>query len=165
MPAHASVLIFTRMDRSLVTFLESKTTWGNGLATRLSLKEKVNSKLLGEPVVELNIVDIVHLSSWSRSYSYNHIYWVSNVEPASQWYLGGTVFHFLARATIAPASKTPYPKRWLNSSPTPFMVQWNLSFASNREFLFEVRTVKCWMSLQVSCGLETKVLTDYSIKL
>lgn len=43
MPAHASVLIFTRMDRSLVTFLEGKTAQRNGL----SLREKIeNSSLI-----------------------------------------------------------------------------------------------------------------------
>jgi hypothetical protein len=60
----------------------------------------------------------------------------------------------LASATIAPASSTPNPNRWLNSRPTPFIVQWNRPFASNREFRFEVRTVKCWMSLQLNCGLQ-----------
>lgn len=82
-------------------------------------------------------------------------YWVSETVPPSQWYLAGTVFHCLARATIAPASKTPNPNRWLNSSPTPFMVQWKRPLASNKELRFDVRTVKCWMSLHVSWGLET----------
>ena len=63
-------------------------------------------------------------------------------DPASQWYLAGTVFHCLARATMAPASKTPNPKRWLNSKPTPFMFQWNLPLESNNEFLLEVHPDK-----------------------
>merc|ERR1712088_642902 len=74
-------------------------------------------------------------------------------EPASQWNLAGTVFHCLARATIAPASRTPKPKRWLNSRPTPFIVQKNLFLASKREFLLEVRTVRCCMSRQVRSRL------------
>merc|ERR1719411_2135362 len=73
--------------------------------------------------------------------------------PASQWNLAGTDFHCLASATIAPASKTPKPNRWLNSSPTPFIVQKNLFLASNREFLLEVSTVRCCMSLQVRSRL------------
>jgi hypothetical protein len=60
----------------------------------------------------------------------------------------------LARATMAPASKTPNPNRWLNSRPTPFIVQWKRPLASNREFRLEVSTVKCCMSLHVSCGLQ-----------
>ena len=76
-------------------------------------------------------------------------------DPPSQWYLGGTVFHCLASATMAPASRTPKPKRWLNSSPTPLMVQWKRPLASNRELRLEVSTVRCCMSRQVSFGLKT----------
>ena len=75
-------------------------------------------------------------------------------DPASQWYLAGTVFHCLAKATMAPASRTPKPNKWLNSKPTPFIFQWNLPLESNREFLFDVKTVKCCMSRQVSLLLE-----------
>lgn len=70
------------------------------------------------------------------------------MEPASQWYRAGTVFHCFANATMAPASNTPNPNKWLNSNPTPFIVQWNRPFASNNEFRLDVRTVRCWMSLQ-----------------
>lgn len=90
--------------------------------------------------------------SWWR----NCFYWVSVMIPASQWYLAGTVFHCFASATIAPASSTPKPNKWLNSRPTPFIVQWNLPFASNNELRFDVSTVRCWMSLQVSFVLEEK---------
>merc|ERR550519_889624 len=70
--------------------------------------------------------------------------------PASQWNLAGTDFHCLAKATIAPASRTPKPKRWLNSSPTPFIVQKKRLLESKRLFLLLVSTVRCCMSLQVS---------------
>ena len=83
---------------------------------------------------------------------------VPSVAPASQWYRAGTVFHCFARATIAPASKTPNPNRWLNSRPTPFMVQWNRPLESNKEFLFEVKTVRCCMSRQVSFRLKREIL-------
>jgi hypothetical protein len=55
---------------------------------------------------------------------------------------------------MAPASSTPNPNKWLNSRPTPFIVQWKRPLASNNELRFDVRTVKCWISLQVNCGLE-----------
>lgn len=87
----------------------------------------------------------------------NNTYSIVLTVPPSQWYLGGTVFHRFAKATIAPASSTPKPKRWLNSKPTPFIVQWNRFLASNREFLFEVRTVKCCMSLHVNLLLEKEI--------
>lgn len=83
--------------------------------------------------------------------------------PASQWYLGGTVRHCFDRVTIAPASNTPKPKRWLNSRPTPFIVQWKRFLASKRELRFDVSTVKCWISLQVSIGL--KICETFSSEL
>lgn len=76
--------------------------------------------------------------------------------PASQWYLAGTVFQVLARAVMAPASRTPKPKRWLNSKPTPFIFQWNRPFESYRELRLEVRTLRCWMSRHVNVGLLSK---------
>lgn len=81
-------------------------------------------------------------------------YWGSMIAPASQWYRGGTVRHFLARETIAPASSTPNPNRWLNSKPTPFIVQWKRFLASNKELRFDVSTVRCWISRHVREGLE-----------
>lgn len=91
-------------------------------------------------------------------------HWFSMIAPASQWYRGGTLRHCLANVTIAPASNTPKPNKWLNSSPTPFIVQWKRFFASNSELRFEVRTVRCWMSLHVNCGLQRKIaLHDYSL--
>ena len=77
------------------------------------------------------------------------------MEPPWQWKRAGTDRHALAMETIEPASKTPKPKRWLNSKPTPFIVHWNRRLASNRELRFDVNTVKCWMSLHVKVGLES----------
>ena len=90
-------------------------------------------------------------------HGHNVTYLVLLSDPASQWYLAGTVFHCLASATMDPASRTPNPKRWLNSSPTPFIVQWNRPLESNKEFRFDVRTVKCCISRQVilRLGIET----------
>ena len=84
-------------------------------------------------------------------------------DPASQWYLAGTDFHCLARATMAPASSTPKPNKWLNSRPTPFIFQWNRPLESNREFLLEVSTVRCCISRQVSLGLK-KIQSSIAIE-
>lgn len=76
--------------------------------------------------------------------------------PPWQWKRAGTDRHALAKETIEPASRTPKPKRWLNSKPTPFIVQSNRRLASKRELRFDVSTVKCWMSLHVKDGLVKK---------
>lgn len=94
---------------------------------------------------------------WSKKGRTTHI--VCVMDPASQWYLAGTLFHCLESATMAPASKTPKPNRWLNSSPTPFMVQWKRLLASYSELRLEVSTVRCWMSRHVNIGLKLQTFT------
>lgn len=84
-------------------------------------------------------------------------------DPPWQWYLAGTVCHCRARETIPPASSTPNPNKWLNSNPTPFIVHWNLRLASNNEFLFEVNTVKCCISLHVKSGLLNVYTYKYNL--
>lgn len=76
----------------------------------------------------------------------------SCIDPPTQWNLSGTVFQSLAIVTIAPASRTPYPNKWLNSRPTPFLRHWWTSSWS--WFLLEVSTVRCCMSLHVRSGLQ-----------
>lgn len=76
--------------------------------------------------------------------------------PPWQWKRAGTDRHALDNVTIEPASRTPKPKRWLNSKPTPFMVHSNRRLASKRELRLDVNTVKCWMSLHVNDGLARK---------
>ena len=76
--------------------------------------------------------------------------------PPWQWKRAGTDRQALANETIEPASRTPKPKRWLKSKPTPFIVHSNRRLASKSEFRFDVNTVKCWMSLHVSDGLVIK---------
>jgi hypothetical protein len=99
----------------------------------------------------------VLMLGWSKKGRTTHI--VCVMDPASQWYLAGTLFHCLESATMAPASKTPKPNRWLNSSPTPFMVQWKRLLASYSELRFEVSTVRCWMSRHVNIGLKLQTFT------
>jgi len=110
-----------------------------------SVKNKVLSLGIS---LNINKVNSVHESLFLLT----HLMVLS--DPASQWYLAGTDFHCLAKATMAPASRTPKPNRWLNSRPTPFMVQWNRPFESYNEFRFEVKTVRCCMSRQVSWRLK-----------
>lgn len=85
--------------------------------------------------------------------------------PPWQWKRAGTDRHALANETIEPASRTPKPKRWLNSKPTPFIVHSNRRLASKREFRFDVNTVKCWISLHVNDGLVKNERNEYIVTL
>ena len=75
---------------------------------------------------------------------------------AVQWNRVGADFHLRAISTMSPASRTPYPNRWLNSRPAPLIVQLWSPLWSFKWFLFEVKTARCWISLQVSFGLNEK---------
>ena len=91
--------------------------------------------------------------------------------PAEQWNRVGNGFQFLACRTISPAnerkeeestsrsvfalpSRTPKPKRWLNSKPAPLICHRCCFEGSNNWFRFAVRTVKCCTSRHVNCRLE-----------
>ena len=57
-------------------------------------------------------------------------------DPASQWYRGGTERQLAASAVMAPASNTPKPNKWLNSNPTPFIVQWKRPCGVNNLYIY-----------------------------
>ena len=55
-------------------------------------------------------------------------------------------------------SRTPKPNRWLNSNPAPLICQRCCFEGSNNWFRLAVRTVRCWTSRQVNCGLLKEII-------